>query len=65
MDTNWKHQKKAITTDQKNRTDDKHVHELDKLHLEESRQAAREARQQSDSGPENSGEDVGLRRERE
>src|SRR5436189_77134 len=26
MDTNWKHQKNAITTDQKNRTDDEHIH---------------------------------------
>jgi hypothetical protein len=36
MDTNWEHQKKAITTDQKNRTDDEHIHELDKRHLKES-----------------------------
>ena len=65
MDTNWKHQKKAITTDQKNRTDDEHVHELDKKHLDESKNAARPARGKSDSGPKNSGEDVGLRRKRE
>ena len=64
MDTNWKHQKKAITTDQKNRTGDEHVHELDKLHVEESRKAARPARRQPDSVPENSREDVGLRRKR-
>jgi hypothetical protein len=35
MDTNWVHQKKAITTDQKFRTDDEHLHELDKRHLKE------------------------------
>ncbi len=36
MDSNWEHQKKAITTDQKFRTDDEHIHELDKRHLKES-----------------------------
>ena len=36
MDSNWEHQKKAITTDQKFRTDDEHLHELDKKHLKES-----------------------------
>jgi hypothetical protein len=36
VDTNWKHQKDAITTDQKNRTDDEHIHEIDKRHLKES-----------------------------
>jgi hypothetical protein len=36
MDTNWEHQKKAITTDQKNRADDEHLHEVDKRHLKES-----------------------------
>jgi hypothetical protein len=36
MDTNWKHQKDAITTDQKNRIDDEHIHEIDKRHLKES-----------------------------
>jgi hypothetical protein len=36
MDTNWEHQKKAITTDQKFRTDDEHIHELDKRRLKES-----------------------------
>jgi hypothetical protein len=35
MKTNWEHQKKAITTDQKFRTDDEHIHELDKRHLKE------------------------------
>jgi hypothetical protein len=33
MKTNWQHQKDAITTDQKNRTDDEHIHEEDKRHL--------------------------------
>jgi hypothetical protein len=33
MKTNWQHQKDAITTDQKNRTDDEHIHEADKRHL--------------------------------
>ena len=36
MKTNWEHQKKAITTDQKYRTDDEHIHELDKQRLKES-----------------------------
>jgi hypothetical protein len=36
MDTNWEHQKKAITTDQKFRADDEHIHELDKQRLKES-----------------------------
>jgi hypothetical protein len=40
MDTNWKHQKDAITTDQKNRTDDEHIHEIDKRHLRESESEA-------------------------
>jgi hypothetical protein len=37
MDTDWKHQKDAITTDQKNLTDDEHIHELDKAHLKQSK----------------------------
>lgn len=36
METNWHHQKKAIATDQKYRTDDEHIHELDKKDLKES-----------------------------
>jgi hypothetical protein len=36
MKTNWEHQKKAITTDQKYRTDDEHIHEQDKQRLKES-----------------------------
>jgi hypothetical protein len=36
MKTNWEHQKKAITTDQKYRTDDEHIHEIDKQRLKES-----------------------------
>jgi hypothetical protein len=40
MDTNWKHQKDAITTDQKNRIDDEHIHEIDKRHLKESESEA-------------------------
>jgi hypothetical protein len=36
MKTNWEHQKKAITTDQKYRTDDEHIHEIDKRRLKES-----------------------------
>ncbi|MDQ6768782.1 MAG: hypothetical protein M3Z54_02205 [Gemmatimonadota bacterium] len=38
MKANWKHQKDAITTDQKFRTDDEHLHELDKRHLKESKE---------------------------
>jgi hypothetical protein len=36
MKTNWKHQNDAITTDQKNRTDDQHIHEQDKQHFKAS-----------------------------
>lgn len=36
MKTNWEHQKKAITTDQKYRTDDEHIHEIDKRRVKES-----------------------------
>jgi hypothetical protein len=36
MKTNWQHQKDAITTDQKNLTDDEHVHEQDKRDLKQS-----------------------------
>ena len=36
MKTNWEHQKKAITTDQKYRTDDERIHEQDKQRLKES-----------------------------
>jgi hypothetical protein len=65
MDTNWKHQKAAITTDQKNRTDDEHLHELDKKKLDASKKKARPGQEESESGPENVGKDVGLRRKRE
>jgi len=40
MDTNWKHQKDAITTDQKFVNEDEHLHELDKQHLKESEKEA-------------------------
>ncbi len=40
MDTNWKHQKDAITTDQKFLNEDEHLHELDKRHLKESEKEA-------------------------
>ena len=36
MDTNWKHQKDAMATDKKTRTDDEHIHEQDKAHLKQS-----------------------------
>jgi hypothetical protein len=36
MKTNWEHQKKAIVTDQKYRTDDDRIHEMDKQQLKES-----------------------------
>lgn len=36
MKPNWEHAKEAITTDQKFRTDDEHLHEVDKRHLKES-----------------------------
>jgi hypothetical protein len=40
MKTNWQHQKDAVTTDQKFRDDDEHLHELDKRHLKESEENA-------------------------
>ena len=40
MKTNWQHQKDAITTDQKNRVDDEHIHELDKQRVKESEKQA-------------------------
>jgi len=36
MKSNSQHQKDAITTDQKFRVDDEHIHEADKRHLKES-----------------------------
>ncbi len=36
MKSNWKHQNDAITTDRKNHTDDEHIHEQDKQHLQAS-----------------------------
>jgi len=36
MDSDWKHQKHAITTDQKNLTDDDHIHEIEKAHLQQA-----------------------------
>ncbi len=46
--TNWEHQKKAITTDQKFRTDDEHLHELDKKHLKETEKDPQLIPKQSD-----------------
>jgi hypothetical protein len=65
MDTNWKHQKKAITTDQKNRTDDENLLELDKRHLEATRKEDLAARPPRKSATKNSGEDVGFGRKSE
>jgi hypothetical protein len=36
MKSNFQHQKEALTTDQKFRVDDEHIHEEDKRHLKES-----------------------------
>jgi hypothetical protein len=36
MKSNWEHQKRAVTTDQKFKDDDEHIHEADKRHLKES-----------------------------
>jgi hypothetical protein len=65
MDTNWQHQKKAITTDQKNLTDDEHIHELDKKELKTSMKTARPVQPKRESGDEDSGEGVGLGGKRE
>jgi hypothetical protein len=35
-DTNWKHQKKATTTEQENRSDDEQMHEAEKRELKQS-----------------------------
>lgn len=40
MKTNGEHQKEAITTDQKNRVDDEHIHELDKQRLKQTEKQA-------------------------
>ena len=40
MDSKGKHQRDASVTDQKTRTDDEHILELDKQHLKESERNA-------------------------
>lgn len=65
MDTNWQHQKRAIATDQKNRSDDEHIHEQDKQNFEASRKEALPPNEETGSGAEDAGEDVGLGRKRE
>ena len=40
MGSNPEHQKRANATDQKFRTDDEHIHEMDKKHLKESKKDA-------------------------
>jgi hypothetical protein len=39
MKPGWQHAKEAITTDQKNLTDDQHIHEEDKHELKSSEKA--------------------------
>jgi hypothetical protein len=41
MDT--RHQKDAMSTDHKTRTDDEHIHELDKRHLKQSEKDEKDA----------------------
>ena len=52
MKTNWQHQKDAITTDQKTRVDDEHIHEMDKRRVKgtETQEAAEIPRQQTKAG---------------
>jgi hypothetical protein len=50
MKTNWQHQKDAITTDQKNRSDDEHIHEEDKRHLKADPDTSDGARRASKTG---------------
>ena len=52
MKTNWQHQKDAITTDQKNRVDDEHIHEMDKRRVKETEteEAAEIPRQHKKAG---------------
>jgi hypothetical protein len=40
MGSNQEHQKRPSATDQKFRTDDEHIHEMDKQHLKESEKDA-------------------------
>jgi hypothetical protein len=40
MKTNWEHQKEAITTDQKNRVDDEHIHDEDKQRVRQTEKQA-------------------------
>lgn len=52
MKTNWQHQKDAITTDQKTRVDDEHIHEMDKRRVKatETEEAAEVPREQKKAG---------------
>jgi hypothetical protein len=50
MDSQGKHQRDASVTDQKNRTDDEHILELDKQHLKESERNAGPIPTQGDKG---------------
>lgn len=50
MDSKGKHQRDVSATDQKNRTDDEHILELDKQHLKESERNAGPIPTQGDKG---------------
>lgn len=67
MDNNWKHQKHAITTDQKDRTDDEHLHEIEKAKLNTTKKEAQTPREQpnSESAAQDPGEGLGLGRKGE
>ena len=52
MKTNGQFEKDAMTTDQKFRTDDEHLHEVDKRHLKEAKKDAGSIPQSGKKAPE-------------
>jgi|GEM_PF-1508715 hypothetical protein len=58
MDSKGKHQRDVSATDQKNRTDDEHILELDKQHLKESERNAGPIPTQGDKGATHKGKKV-------
>lgn len=51
MKPGWQHVKEAITTDQKNLTDDPHIHEEEKQELKSDDKDQREPRKQGKPEP--------------
>ncbi|MFL5596621.1 MAG: hypothetical protein ACJ77S_04085 [Gemmatimonadaceae bacterium] len=49
-DTNWKHQNKATTTEQENRSDDEQMHEAEKRELKQSTKNAGQIPRAAENG---------------